>query len=199
MGLEIRLQGTAIPCIAQENIQAGRAVKIVAATNAPRIQAGEADVDPRFQNSIYNILQGAQYPDSDNDADANYVAAFRVYLEPTPIYETLPTLDIGGSTIPYTLREWIEGSENLPATNITLRMVAPRLKEDATILSGAMMLVYDEGIYTVTSGCFEAGSYAIGDAISVKADGIWYKSAVGKVGTVLEQNTLKNTLTIKTK
>lgn len=198
MGVEIRLQGTAIACIAQENIQAGRAVKLVAASNSPRIKAGDSLPDPHLQGKQFSVLQGAQYPTSDNDADAKYVAAFRVYDEKPPIYETLPTTDIGDSTIPYSLREWIEGEENLPATSLTMRMVAPRLKEDATILSGALMLAYDAGIYTVTSGTFEAGSYTIGNAISVKTNGIWYEGSTATVAYVFEQNTTKNTLTIKT-
>ena len=60
------------------------------------------------------------------------------------------------------------------------------------------MLAYDDGIYTVTSGCFTAGTYTIGNAISVKSGGAWYESATGKVGIVFEQNATKNTLTIKT-
>jgi hypothetical protein len=197
MGVEIRLRGTAIACIAQSDIQAGLAVKLGAARNAPRILAGSPDPDPRLQGGIYNVLQGASLPAADDDATAKYVAAFRVYNEKPPLYETLPVADIGNSTIPYTLRETVEGSENLPA-DVTLRMVVPRLKEDATIPSGALMLAYDEGIYTVTSGCFVAGTYTIGNAISVKAAGQWYESTNAQVGIVFEQNAAKNTLTIKT-
>jgi hypothetical protein len=195
--MEIRLRGTALACIAQEDIKAGLAVKIVEAANSPRILNGNPDPDPRLQGGIYNILQGAQLPTSDNDTSAKYVAAFRVYNEKPPLYEGLSAQDIGSSTIPYTLRSFIEGSENLPA-DVTLRMVVPRLKEAETIPSGALMLAYDDGIYTVTSGCFTAGTYAPGDAVSVKTGGIWYGSATGKVGIVFEQNTTKNTLTIKT-
>jgi len=197
MGVEIRLRGTAIACIAQEDIQAGLAVKLGAASNAPRVLAGNADPDPRLQGGIYNVLQGASKPTSDDDATAKYVAAFRVYNEKPPLYQSLPTQDIGNSTVPYTLREFIAGQENLPA-DVNLKMVVPRLKEDATIPSGALMLAYDEGIYTVTSGCFVAGTYTIGNAISVKSGGQWYEGAGGQVGIVFEQNTTKNTLTIKT-
>ncbi len=198
MGVEIRIQGTAIPCIAQEDIKAGLAVKLVAADNGyPAVLGGNADPDPRLQGGIYNVLQGAILPTSDNDGEAKYVAAFRVYNEKPPIYEGLATQDIGDSTIPYTLREFVEGEENLPDA-VTLRMVVPRLKDDATILSGALMLAYDEGIYTVTSGCFEAGSYSPGDQISVKTGGIWYGASTAQVAVVFEQNTTKNTLTIKT-
>jgi len=206
MGVEIRLRGTAIPCIAQADIKAGLAVKLGAASNSPRILGGTADPDPRLQGGIYNVLQGASLPSSDDekvDTDlpigvAKYVAAFRVYNEKPPLYETLPVLDKGDSTVPYTMREFIAGEENLPATDLTLRMVAPRLKEDATIPSGALMLAYDDGIYTVSSGCFVAGTYTIGNAISVKSGGKWYEGANAKVGVVFEQNTTKNTLTIKT-
>lgn len=197
MGVEIRLRGTAIPCIAQEAIQAGLAVIIGAAANAPRVLAGSPDPDPRLQGGIYNVLQGASLPTTDDDASAKYVAAFRVYNEKPPLYETMPVQDVGDSTIPYTMREFVAGSENLPAS-VTLRMVVPRLKEDATIPSGALMLAYDEGIYTVTSGCFQAGTYTIGAAISVLTAGIWYEGANAQVGIVFEQNTTKNTLTIKT-
>ena len=197
MGVEIRLRGTAIPCIAQGDIQAGRAVILGAAANAPRVLAGSPDPDPNLQGGIYNVLQCASAPTGDDDADAKYVAAFRVFNEKPPLYQDLPVQDVGGSTIPYTLREFVEGSENLPA-DVNLQMVVPRLKEDATIPSGALMLAYDEGIYTVTSGCFEAGSYTIGEHVSVKTGGIWYESTNAKVAVVFEQNSTKNTLTIKT-
>jgi len=198
MGVEIRLRGTAIPCIAQEDIKAGLAVKLGAASNAPRtLDERDAIPDPNLQGGIFNVLQGASLPTSDNDTSAKYVAAFRVFNEKPPLYEDTPSQDVGGSTVPYTLREFVEGSENLPA-DVTLRMVVPRLKEDATIPSGALMLAYDDGIYTVTSGCFEAGTYTIGAAISVKTGGKWYQGDSGQVGIVFEQNTTKNTLTIKT-
>jgi len=197
MGVEIRLRGTAIACIANQDIQAGLAVKLVPATNTPRILAGSPDPDPRLQGGIYNVLQGAALPTVAEDAAAKYVAAFRVYNEKPPLYETLPVQDIGNSTIPYTLREFVAGQENLPA-DVTLRMVVPRLKEDATIPSGALMLAYDEGIYTVTSGCFVAGTYTIGNAVNVAVGGIWQEGTTGAVGIVFEQNTTKNTLTIKT-
>ena len=205
MGVEIRLRGIAIPCIAEEDIKAGLAVQLIASTLSPRILGGTADADPRLQGGIYNVLQGAKKPASDDakvDTDlpigvARYVAAFRVYNEKPPLYETLPVLDIGDSTIPYTMRMFVEGEENLPA-DVNLKMVVPRLKEDAIIPSGALMLAYDNGIYTVTSGCFVAGSYTIGNALSVKSGGQWYEGANAKVGIVFEQNTTKNTLTIKT-
>lgn len=194
MGVEIRIQGLAIPCIAQEDIKAGLAVVLTSAS-ANAILGGDADVDPGMQGGIYNVKQGAVLSTEDNDVDAKYVAAFRVYNEKPPIYTGLSTANVG-TTIPYTLRTWDNG-ENLPDA-VTLDMVVPRLKDDATIASGALMLAYDEGIYTVTSGCFEAGTYSPGDAISVKTGGIWYKSATGQVAVVFEQNTTKNTLTIKT-
>jgi len=205
MGVEIRLRGIAIPCIAQQDITAGLAVILGPATSTapPRILSGNPDPDPRLQGGIYNVLQGADLPGSDNEADgigvgtARYVAAFRVYNEKPPLYETLPASDIGGSTIPYTLRPFIEGEENLPA-DVTLQMTVPRLKESATIPSGALMLAYDNGIYTVSSGVFEAGTYTIGAEISVRAQGIWYQGDTAPVGQVFEQNTTNNTLTIKT-
>lgn len=199
MGVEIRLRGTAIPCIAQSDIRAGLAVKIVPATNAPRVLAGSPDPDPRLQGGIYNVLQGASLPDSDGETACHFVAAFRVYNEKPPLYETLPVADEGDSTVPYTMREFVAGSENLPA-NVDLRMVVPRLKEDATIPSGALMLAYDDGIYTVTSGCFVAGTYTIGNGIKANASGQWEETALttDKVGIVFEQNATKNTLTIKT-
>jgi len=197
MGVEIRLRGTAIPCIAQEDIVAGRAVKLGEASNNPRILGGTATPDPRLQDGIYNVLQGASLPTGDDDAEARYVAAFRVYNEKPPLYETLPVTDVGDSSVPYTLRNFVAGSENLPA-DVTLRMVAPRLKENETIASGALMLAYDDGIYTITSGSFYAGTYTIGNKISVKTSGVWYESSNARVGIVLEQNTSKNTLTIKT-
>ena len=198
MGVEIRLQGTAIPCIAQEDIKAGLAVEIVPATNAPATLAGDPFPDPSLQGGQFAVLQGAALPTGDDDKQAHYVAAFRVYNEVPPLYETLPTLN-EGTTVPYTLRGWTSGSSNLPATGITLRVVVPRLEYDATIPSGALMLAYDDGIYTVTSGCFEPDTYVIGEALSVKTGGTWYAGSTGQVGTVFEQNTTKNTLTIKTK
>lgn len=197
MGVEIRLRGTAIPCIAQEDIVAGLAVKLGAASNSPQVLSGNPDADPRLQGGIFNVQQGASLPTSDNDQDARYVAAFRVYNEKPPLFEDLASENESTGTIPYTLREFEAGAENLPQT-VSLRMVAPRLKESATIPSGALMLAYDSGIYTVTSGCFTAGTYTIGSAISVATGGTWYQSSSGKVGIVFEQNATKNTLTIKT-
>jgi|GEM_PF-2962714 hypothetical protein len=199
MGVEIRLRGTAIPCIAQESIKAGLAVKLGAASNSPRILGGNADPDPALQDGIYNVLQGASLPTSDDDADAKYVAAFRVYNEKPPLYETLPANNESSVAVPYTLREFSEGEENLPA-DVTLQMVVPRLKEDATIPSGALMLAYDEGIYTVTSGCYSGAlsTFTIGAKISVKTGGLWYAGDTAKVGICFEKNSTKGTLTIKT-
>ena len=57
----------------------------------------------------------------------------------------------------------------------------------------------DEGIYTVTSGCYSGSSFDVGDAISVKGTtGKWYASATGQVGVVFEFNSTKGELTIKT-
>jgi hypothetical protein len=82
-------------------------------------------------------------------------------------------------------------------------MVAPRLKDtDAgeTILSGALMLAYDDGIYTVTSGCFVNSAFTVGDAVSVKGTtGKWYASGTGQVATVFEYDSTKVKLTIKTR
>ena len=199
MGVEIRLRGTAIPCIAQEDIKAGLAVKLGAAANAPQILSGNADPDPNLQGGIYNVQQGASLPTGDNDTDAKYVAAFRVYNEKPPLYEDLPANNESSTTVPYTLRPVTEGSENLPA-DVTLRMVVPRLKEDATIPSGALMLAYDEGIYTVTSGCYSGAlsTFSIGGAISVNTGGLWVNGSGGQVGICFEKNTTKGTLTIKT-
>lgn len=183
--MEIKLQGTAIPCVAQQDIKAGLAVKLVPAT-------GKSSPD---------VVQGAQLPTADDDTTARYVAAFRVYNEVPPIYEGLPTLDETGNVTgqPYTLREYPAGQENLP-DDVKLRMVAPRLKSpEETILSGALMLAYDEGIYTVTSGCYYGTSFSVGDPISVKGTtGKWYNGAGGKVGIVFELNSTKGELTIKT-
>lgn len=186
--MEIKLQGTAIPCVAQEDIKAGLAVKLV----------------PAVGKSIPDVVQGAALPTADNDTAAKFVAAFRVYNEKPPLYEGLPTLDETSNTTaqPYTLREFVAGSENLPA-DVKLRMVAPRLKTpEQTILSGALMLAYDEGIYTVTSGCYYGSSFNVGDSISVKGTGAdkgkWYSGAGGKVGVVFEFNSTKGELTIKT-
>lgn len=186
--MEIKLQGTAIPCVAQEDIKAGLAVKLT----------------PAIGKSIPDVTQGALLPTSDNDKEARYVAAFRVYNEKPPIYESLPTLDASGNPTsqPYTLREYPAGQENLPA-DVKLRMVAPRLKSpEQTILSGALMLAYDAGIYTVTSGCYYGSTFNVGDAISVKGTGAdigkWYAGSTGRVGIVFEFNSTKGELTFKT-
>jgi hypothetical protein len=183
--MEIKLMGTAIPCVAQQDIKAGLAVKLVPAT-------GKSSPD---------VVQGAVLPTANDDTAAHFMAAFRVYNETPPLYEGLPTLDETGNTTsqPYTLRGWPEGTENLPA-DVKLRMVAPRLKSpEETILSGALMLAYDTGIYTVTSGCYYGTSFDVGDSISVKGTtGKWYNGAGGKVGVVFEFNSTKGELTIKT-
>jgi len=181
--MEIKLKGTAIPCVAQSDIRAGLAIVLV----------------PAAGKSAPDVVQGAALPSADDDVDAKYVAAFRVYNEKPPLYEGLPTLDESGNTTgqPYLLRAF--GAENLPAT-VKLRMVVPRLKTpEETILSGALMLAYDEGIYMVTSGCYYGTSFAVGDPISVKGTtGKWYNGATGQVATVFEFNSSKGELTIKT-
>lgn len=182
--MEIKLRGTAIPCVAQSDIKAGLAVKLTAAS-------GKSNPD---------VVVGAALPTADDDAAAKYVAAFRVYNEKPPLYEGLPTMDETGNTTsqPYLLREWPEGTENLPA-DVKLRMVVPRLKSpEQTILSGALMLAYDEGIYTVTSGCYYGSSFTVGNAISVKSGGAWYEGTGAQVATVFEFNSTKGELTIKT-
>jgi hypothetical protein len=193
--MEIRLQGTALPCVAREDILAGLAVKIVPALSTS-VLGGSAGPDPRMQNSLFYVVQGAVLPGAD-DAEARYVAAFRVYNEKPPLYEELPVLDIGDSTVPYTQREFRELNENLPA-DVTLRMVPPRLKEAETIPSGTLMLAYDDGIYTVPSGCYYGTSFAVGDILSVRSGGQWYNSSNARVATVFEFNLLKGQLTIKT-
>ena len=185
--MEIKLKGTAIPCVAQEAIVAGLAIILT----------------PALGKTSPDVVQGAVLPDSDDQTTpgkAQYIAAFRVYNEKPPIYESLPTMDEAGNTTsqPYLLREFTQGAENLPA-DVKLRMVAPRLKSpEETILSGALMLAYDEGIYTVTSGCYYGTSFSVGDPISVKAGGKWYNGATAQVATVFEFNSTKGELTIKT-
>jgi hypothetical protein len=184
--MEIKLLGTAIPCVAQQDIKAGLAVKLTAAS-------GKSSPD---------VVIGAVLPTSNDDTKAKYMAGFRMYNEVPPIYEGLTTLDESGNSSgqPYTLREWVAGSENLP-DSVTLRMVAPGLKKpEETILSGALMLAYDEGIYTVTSGCYYGTSFAVGDDVSVKGNsdnGKWYQGSGGVVAQVLEFNSTKGELTIK--
>ncbi len=181
--MEIRLQGTAIPCVAQQDIVAGLAIKLVPDTTTSATSP--------------DVVQGADLPGADDNAEARYVAMFRVFNEKPPIYQTLPTLDVGDSTQPYVLREFVEGSENLPA-DVTLRMVVPRLKEEETIPSGSLMLAYDDGIYKVTSGCVEGTTFAVGDIISVKAGGKWYNGSGARVATVFEYDSTLNHLTVKT-
>ena len=179
--MEIRLQGTAIPCVAGQDIVAGLAVKIL----------------PAEGKSSPDVVQAAYLPGAASDTEARYVAAFRVYNEKPPIYEGLPTLDIGDSTQPYTLRSFVEGSENLPAS-VTLRMVPPRLKEEETILSGELMLAYDDGIYMVTSGCFVQAAYTVGAIVSTVAGGQWTLGSGGRVATVFEYDGTNAKLTLKT-
>jgi hypothetical protein len=151
-----------------------------------------------LQGAIYDVTQGAILPTTDDDAEARYVAAFRVYNEVTPIYEGIPNDQSGTGTIPYTLREFgPQGTTNLPAT-VVIRMIQPRFEETATIASGALMLAYDDGIYTVTSGVYSGASFSPGSKISVKAGGIWYQGDTARVGIVWEYNSSMGQLTIKT-
>jgi hypothetical protein len=122
-----------------------------------------------------------------------------VFNEVPPLFETFPTKDETGnkSGIAYTLRGWVEGQENLPAT-VRVRMVAPRLKEEETIPSGTLMLAYDEGIYTVTSGAFTGTGFEIGDAVTAGSDGKWQAfSSKGRVATCFDYDSVAGTLTIK--
>ena len=184
--MEIKLQGTAIPCVAQQNIVAGLAVKLT----------------PALGKTSPDVTQGALLPTTGADTDAHFVAGFRVYNERPPIYESLPTNDQTGNTTsqPYTLRSFIEGEENLSAS-VTLRMVPPRLKEEETILSGALMLAYDEGIYTVTSGCFtHSANLSVGNYVTNEAGGKWAYTATAaeKTGIVFDYDLTNAKLTVKT-
>jgi hypothetical protein len=182
--MQIKLQGTAIPCWAEENITTGLAVKLVPNT---------------FSKINPDVVIGAVLPDADDDTGARYIAAFPVQNAKPPLYVGLPTLDETGNTTtqPYSLRGFVEGSENLPA-DVTLRMVDPRLKEEETIPSGTLMLAYDEGIYEVTSGCIFGTTFAVGDPISIKAGGQVYNASGGQVAVVMEYKATSNKLTIKT-
>lgn len=188
--MEIKLQGTALPCVAQQDIKAGLAVKL-----GPARASGVAISTP-------NVIQGASLQSGD-DLEARFVAGFRVYNEKPPIYENLPSLNQSGNTTtqPYTLREFVSGTENLPA-DVKLRMVAPRLKDSAeTILSGALMLAYDDGVYTVTSGCYTASAnLTVGAFVKSTAGGVWAYTATAaeKVGIVWEYDAADQKLTIKT-
>ena len=191
--MEIRIQGVAYPCIAQEDIKEGLAVKLGAASGA--------SLPTDIEYLGINVQAGASLPTEDEDAEARYVAAFRVYNEKPPLYEGLTTLDETGNTTsqPYTLRGWVAGSSNLPATGVTLRMTTPRIQSEQTILSGALMLAYGDGVYTVTSGTFTATSFVVGDLISAGVGGLWQKlSTSGRVGQVLEYDATNSKLTIKT-
>jgi len=185
--MEIRIKGTALPCVAQEDITAGLAVLLVSAS-------GKSSPD---------VTIGAKLPLSSAEAArAYYVAEFAVSNTKPPIYESLPTLSTTGGQ-PYALREFPEGSENLPSS-VTLRMVDPRLKVEQTIPSGSLMLAYDEGVYTVTSGCFvDSASLIPGAEVEVVATGSnrgkWQlKSAGTKVATVLERDSTNVELTFRT-
>ena len=173
--------GTAIPCVAQEDIKAGLAVRLV----------------PASGKSIPDVVIGARLPSGDDDAEAHFVANWAVTNIKPPIYQGLPTLDVGDGSVPYTFREFVEGKENLPE-EVTLRMVPPRFKDEETIPSGTLMLAYGDGIYTLTSGCYVAGSYEVGDKIGNMSTGKWYESAASRVATVLEYNSTSKKLTIKT-
>lgn len=189
--MEIKLQGTAIPCVAEEDIVAGLAVKLVPATAGAFTSGASPDV-----------TAGAQLPTGDDDIDAKFVSMFRVYNEKTPLYEGLTTLDETGNTSgqAYVLREFVEGDSNLPE-DVTLRMTTPRLQEGQTILSGALMLAYDDGIYTVTSGCFtHSANLIVGNYVTANTGGIWAYTATAadRVGRVFEYDQTNAKLTIKT-
>jgi hypothetical protein len=191
--MEIRLKGTAIACVAMQDIKAGLAVKLVASGNT----------FPSIEYLGVDVMRGAQLPTADEDANAKYVAGFRVYNEKPPLYESLPTRNQSGNTTTqaYTLRQ-VDSSDNLPAS-VTLRMTSPRLQDEQTIASGALMLAYDNGIYTVTSGCFISAGLAVGSDVSVNGTGAnagkWQlKSSTGKVGKVFEYDSTNGKLTIKT-
>jgi len=169
--MEIKLQGTALPCVAQEAIVAGLAVKLT----------------PALGKTYPNVTQGAVLPKADNDATAKYVAAFAVTNQQPPFYVGLTSAEEAGNTTgqPYLLRGFTQGQENLPQS-VSLDMLYSRYKEEATIPSGSLMLAYDEGIYEVTSGCIFGSTFNVGDPISAKAGGKWYNSSAGQVGVVWE-------------
>lgn len=188
--MEIRLMGTAIPCVAQQDISTGYAIRIGTDNTGQSLSLGE-------------VIAGSYLPTSKRDIRCRYVAQFAVNNSAPPLYQSLPTLDETGNatTQAYTLRGFVSGSENLPAS-VTLRMVPPRFKNDVqTIPSGTLMLAYDEGIYTVTSGCLSGTSWSVGDYLASEADGRWYNDTTDAqyaVGICMEYNSTKGELTFKT-
>ena len=184
--------GRAIPCIAQQAIKAGYAVKLV-----PDVTGNATGAFTSTNWQVGNIVIGANLPASDDETEAKYVAAFPVSNALPPLYETLPTLDTNSSYEPsYSLRGWLPGEANLPVA-VTLRMTDPRAQDEQTIPSGTKMLAYDEGIYTLTSGCFLSASYVVGGAVGNKTTGKWYSSST-RIATVFEYDQAASKLTIKT-
>jgi hypothetical protein len=118
--MEIRLKGTAIACVAMQDIKAGLAVKLVASGNT----------FPSIEYLGVDVMRGAQLPTADEDANAKYVAGFRVYNEKPPLYESLPTRNQSGNTTTqaYTLRQ--VDILTIFLHLFTLRMTSPRLQDE---------------------------------------------------------------------
>jgi hypothetical protein len=165
--MDIRLKGTALPAIAMQNIMAGRAVVM----------------DHWVPGTRPNVDIGARYPvaGSAQTETRVYVAEWAQTNQKPPIYETLPSYT-------YSLRQGWDQGTNLPAAGITIRMVAPTMQEEQIIPSGTAMLMYDQGIYAVPSGCYNGTTFVPGQGIEVEANtGKWQALAAGtRVATCVD-------------
>jgi len=190
--MEKNLRGIAIPCICSESdgIKSGLMVYLAADSSA-------SDYGEYF---LQEKKAAALPTTSGNAALSFYVAEWAVSNDSLPIYETLPSYT-------WARRQGFDRTPNLPATDITVRMTHPRDQQEQTVPSGQKMLAYDEGIYTITSGCYSFSSTpTVGTALGVHYDtgnygklGCFGDSNVGvKVATCLDYDSTHGTIVFKT-
>ncbi|MEM0374080.1 MAG: hypothetical protein QXO96_05975 [Sulfolobales archaeon] len=134
--MEVRKYTDIVGAVATENIVEGRMVLMVPQSTSHNFGSRED-------------LPGFKLPaNSTEAARAKFVSAFALDNRPLPLIDNIPayewSLRMGG---------W-DRVRNMPFT-ATLRMVYPANDyEPQTIASGSLMLGFDRGVFTVTSGHF---------------------------------------------
>lgn len=113
-------------------------------------------------------LPGARLPRSTTEASqARYIVAFAQDNRPTPFYQTNPSFD-------YALRYGFDQSANAPFNPGYVYLTHPGNQDSMTIYAGSKVLLFGEGIYTVTSG-----NYIYSAAIEVPGSSLTVENTAG--------------------
>jgi hypothetical protein len=173
--------------VAQADIVEGRFVLLTANTVSENFGSKED-------------LPGMKVPSTAEEATrAKYVSAFAVDNRPTPIYQPAPSMD-------FALRGGFDQAANLPFAT-TVYLTHPGNQEGMTIPSGASMLGFEEGTFTLPSGAYVYSADIIvpGAALVVEYSGAdagkpkyVATNAVGVVGETDRYDATDGRLTIRT-